>query len=202
MASRARPTGSGGSSSKAAAAATATATTSSSTGGMVEAGETYEERQRRYNAARVLESNEMLIWWSTVRNESLPQTRLHFENQLAGFTSDSSSDDAEWDDEAAPPAAGTPGVAVRFLFGENRRAAEGSWAEARERAYATAAATGEVPDMVALGAGAERRREGGRRSASGSGSGSGGNSPAGKSAVGKKGRRSLGGGGGGEGASA
>lgn len=73
MASRARPTGSGSSSK--AAAATAPATTSSSTGGMVEAGETYEERQRRYNAARVLESNEMLIWWSTVRNEvrlSLP----------------------------------------------------------------------------------------------------------------------------------
>ncbi|KAK7553385.1 hypothetical protein IWX49DRAFT_587396 [Phyllosticta citricarpa] len=86
-----------------------------------EPSETYEERQRRYNAARVLESNEMLIWWSTVRNESIPQTRLHFENILAGFASDDS--EPEWDDEPSggPPPAGTPGVHVRFLFGENNK---------------------------------------------------------------------------------
>lgn len=31
--------------------------------------ETFEERERRYNAARILESNEMLIWHSVARNE-------------------------------------------------------------------------------------------------------------------------------------
>ncbi|OJD35550.1 uncharacterized protein BKCO1_1600050 [Diplodia corticola] len=63
--------------------------------------ETFEERERRYNAARILESNEMLIWHSVARNESLPQTRLHFEKIVAGFDSDDS--DPEWDDATPPP---------------------------------------------------------------------------------------------------
>lgn len=63
--------------------------------------ETFEERERRYNAARILESNEMLIWHSVARNESLPQTRLHFEKIVAGFDSDDS--DPEWEDATPPP---------------------------------------------------------------------------------------------------
>ncbi|KAH7064860.1 hypothetical protein B0J12DRAFT_14349 [Macrophomina phaseolina] len=63
--------------------------------------ETFEERERRYNAARILESSEMLIWHSVARNESLPQTRLHFEKIVAGFDSDDS--DPEWEDAAPPP---------------------------------------------------------------------------------------------------
>ncbi|KAK8165657.1 hypothetical protein BKA80DRAFT_309703 [Phyllosticta citrichinensis] len=126
--------------------------------------ETYEERQRRYNAARVLESNEMLIWWSTVRNESIPQTRLHFENQLAGFASDDS--EPEWDDDLSggPPPAGTPGVRVRFLFGENKQrgGASNTSLEQGQQQYGGggSGAAGE-PDMVPLGGErVERRRPG------------------------------------------
>ncbi|KAK7525002.1 uncharacterized protein IWZ02DRAFT_489362 [Phyllosticta citriasiana] len=119
-----------------------------------EPSETYEERQRRYNAARVLESNEMLIWWSTVRNESIPQTRLHFENILAGFASDDS--EPEWDDEPSggPPPAGTPGVHVRFLFGENDKRGQAD-------ASSSAVVDPQPPDMVLLGGErVERRRPG------------------------------------------
>ncbi|KAK8151125.1 hypothetical protein BC567DRAFT_213735 [Phyllosticta citribraziliensis] len=156
--------------------------------------ETYEERQRRYNAARVLESNEMLIWWSTVRNEvslrlpfsshcpqwappmptkltisraprassqSIPQTRLHFENQLAGFASDDS--EPEWDDDPSggPPPAGTPGVRVRFLFGENnKQRGGGANSTVVEQGLQQHAGGGE-PDMVPLGGErVERRRPG------------------------------------------
>jgi len=35
--------------------------------------ETFEERERRHQAAMYLESNEMLIWWAMQRNE----VRLH-----------------------------------------------------------------------------------------------------------------------------
>lgn len=41
--------------------------------------ETFEERERRYNAARILESNEMLIWHSVARNEVRSP---HFEHTL------------------------------------------------------------------------------------------------------------------------
>lgn len=44
-----------------------------------------------------LESNEMLIWYAAQRNESVPQTRLHFEKILAGQESD--SDSLEWVDD-------------------------------------------------------------------------------------------------------
>ncbi|KAF2834657.1 hypothetical protein M501DRAFT_989590 [Patellaria atrata CBS 101060] len=47
--------------------------------------DTFNEQHRRYEAARFLESNEMLVWWASVRNESIPQTRLHFERILAGM---------------------------------------------------------------------------------------------------------------------
>ncbi|KAF2089852.1 hypothetical protein K490DRAFT_62729 [Saccharata proteae CBS 121410] len=57
--------------------------------------ETFEERERRSYAARILESNEMLIWMSSTRNESIPQTRLHFEKVVAGIESDES--DKEWE---------------------------------------------------------------------------------------------------------
>lgn len=55
--------------------ATTTATTSGSTlrgsgqRSSLVRDETFEERERRYNAARILESNEMLIWHSVARNE-------------------------------------------------------------------------------------------------------------------------------------
>ncbi|KAF2141189.1 uncharacterized protein K452DRAFT_358993 [Aplosporella prunicola CBS 121167] len=60
--------------------------------------ETFEERERRYKAARILESNEMLIWHAAARNESIPQTRLHFEKIVAGFDSDSS--EPEWENDS------------------------------------------------------------------------------------------------------
>lgn len=39
----------------------------------------------------------MLIWFANQRNESVPQTRLHFEKILAGLDSD--SDSLEWADD-------------------------------------------------------------------------------------------------------
>ncbi|OCL09736.1 hypothetical protein AOQ84DRAFT_438786 [Glonium stellatum] len=59
--------------------------------------ESYEDRERRHQAALYLESNEMLIWFANQRNESVPQTRLHFEKILAGLDSD--SDSLEWADD-------------------------------------------------------------------------------------------------------
>lgn len=70
--------------------------------------ESYEVRQKREQAGRILESTEMLIWWSGVRNEvsnvylphnphslvgvdahacqqSISQTRHHFENLVRGI---------------------------------------------------------------------------------------------------------------------
>ncbi|KAH4409017.1 hypothetical protein HBH92_139020 [Parastagonospora nodorum] len=47
--------------------------------------ESYEARQRREEAGRILEREEMLIWWSQARNESVPQTRTHFRNIVLGI---------------------------------------------------------------------------------------------------------------------
>lgn len=38
----------------------------------MEEGERYEIRQRREEAGRILEREEMLIWWSQARNEVRP----------------------------------------------------------------------------------------------------------------------------------
>ncbi|TKA76948.1 hypothetical protein B0A49_01723 [Cryomyces minteri] len=59
--------------------------------------EKFEEREQRTRAAKILESNEMLIWHSQQANESIPQTRLRFTKLLAGFAPDSTP--RKWADD-------------------------------------------------------------------------------------------------------
>ncbi|KAF2221045.1 hypothetical protein BDZ85DRAFT_23206 [Elsinoe ampelina] len=47
--------------------------------------ESFEEHQRRCQAARILESQEQLIWHSMARNEDVPQTRRYFRAIAAGM---------------------------------------------------------------------------------------------------------------------
>jgi hypothetical protein len=51
----------------------------------------FKERERLYNATAILESNEMLLWHSVARRESVPQTKLHFERVLIAIDSDEES---------------------------------------------------------------------------------------------------------------
>ncbi|KAF2257044.1 hypothetical protein BU26DRAFT_513767 [Trematosphaeria pertusa] len=63
-------------------------------------GEAYETRQRREEAASILQNLEMLIWYSSARNESLSQTRHHFQNVVLGVDRD---DDIQWLEEWEVP---------------------------------------------------------------------------------------------------
>ncbi|PNS16769.1 hypothetical protein CAC42_4733 [Sphaceloma murrayae] len=47
--------------------------------------ESFEDRRRRVQAARILESSEQLIWHSIARHESVPQTRRYFRTIAAGM---------------------------------------------------------------------------------------------------------------------
>lgn len=60
----------------------------------------FKERERLCSAAAILESNEMLLWHSLARCESVPQTKLHFERVLIGIDSDDES--LEWEHSLAP----------------------------------------------------------------------------------------------------
>ncbi|KAH7090585.1 hypothetical protein FB567DRAFT_520182 [Paraphoma chrysanthemicola] len=59
--------------------------------------ESYETRQRREEAGRILESMEMLIWLSNARNESIPQTRHHYRNIVLGIANE--DEDVVWKEE-------------------------------------------------------------------------------------------------------
>ncbi|KZF19961.1 hypothetical protein L228DRAFT_270728 [Xylona heveae TC161] len=59
--------------------------------------ELFEERERRHTAARILESNELLIFHSHANDESIPQTRLRFEKMMVGLEPDGSDND--WEDD-------------------------------------------------------------------------------------------------------
>ncbi|THW01885.1 hypothetical protein D6D02_08294 [Aureobasidium pullulans] len=48
----------------------------------------YEEREMRNQAARVLANDEMLLWLSRQRNESVLQTRIYCEARAAGLKDD------------------------------------------------------------------------------------------------------------------
>ncbi|KAH7359883.1 hypothetical protein BKA66DRAFT_471790 [Pyrenochaeta sp. MPI-SDFR-AT-0127] len=62
----------------------------------VKSAESYEQRQRREEAACILESVEMLIWYAASRNESITQTRNHYQNILYGVAN---TEDVAWEDE-------------------------------------------------------------------------------------------------------
>lgn len=47
-----------------------------------------EEQQRIHHAAIMREENELLVWKSLEANESIPQTKLHYERDMQGIDSD------------------------------------------------------------------------------------------------------------------
>lgn len=70
----------------------------------------FKERERLCNAAAILESNEMLLWHSLARCESVPQTKLHFERALIGIDSD--DEPLEWEHSLASSAEDASRLAV------------------------------------------------------------------------------------------
>ncbi|KAL6710806.1 hypothetical protein ACN47E_007863 [Coniothyrium glycines] len=58
--------------------------------------ETYEQRQLRDEAAYILDSSELLIWYAAARHESIPQTRRHYQNVLLGLLN---TDEVVWREE-------------------------------------------------------------------------------------------------------
>ncbi|KAF2262341.1 hypothetical protein CC78DRAFT_534837 [Lojkania enalia] len=65
------------------------------------AGETYEARQKRKHAVEVLDSIELLIWYSAARHESIPATRQHFQNIVYGI--EERDEDVAWREEWEVP---------------------------------------------------------------------------------------------------
>ncbi|KAF1811201.1 hypothetical protein P152DRAFT_515192 [Eremomyces bilateralis CBS 781.70] len=66
----------------------------------LEATEPFDDRATRERAAKYLESNEVLIWWSAQRNESLAQTVRYFEGVVAG--AGGGGEAVLWEDEYVP----------------------------------------------------------------------------------------------------
>ncbi|TKA32887.1 hypothetical protein B0A50_01113 [Salinomyces thailandicus] len=58
------------------------------TGKAAKSPESYSSLKTRMDAAETLQSYERLSWMSFQRCESITQTRLHFQNVIAGFTSE------------------------------------------------------------------------------------------------------------------
>ncbi|KAK3111217.1 hypothetical protein LTR53_013746 [Teratosphaeriaceae sp. CCFEE 6253] len=64
--------------------------------------EAFESLYQRNSAAETLQSYEALSWHSFMRCESLSQTRLHFQNQVAGFTAADEAALVDWKEDCAP----------------------------------------------------------------------------------------------------
>lgn len=60
----------------------------------------FNEQDRLANAAAILESNEMLMWISASRCESVAQTKRHYERILCGIDSD--EEPVEWEESTTP----------------------------------------------------------------------------------------------------
>jgi hypothetical protein len=67
-----------------------------------------EEQQRINNATMMREENELLVWRSLDRNESIPQTKLHYDRDMLfidsdegeeRFEDDESGDRVEWQED-------------------------------------------------------------------------------------------------------
>ncbi|KAJ4297732.1 [Pyruvate dehydrogenase (acetyl-transferring)] kinase isozyme 2 [Kalmusia sp. IMI 367209] len=63
------------------------------------AGEPYEARRKREQAAQILANLELLVWHSNARNESVAQTRQHFQNIMLGL----SDEEVVWKEEYEVP---------------------------------------------------------------------------------------------------
>ncbi|KAK3111098.1 hypothetical protein LTR53_013996 [Teratosphaeriaceae sp. CCFEE 6253] len=64
--------------------------------------EAFESLYQRNSAAETLQSDEALSWHSFMRCESLSQTRLHFQNQVAGFTAADEAALVDWKEDCTP----------------------------------------------------------------------------------------------------
>ena len=64
--------------------------------------ESYVSLQHRNAAAEILQSYEKLSWYSFQRCESLTQTRIHFQNVVAGFTAEDEAQFVDWREDRTP----------------------------------------------------------------------------------------------------
>ncbi|KAF2114674.1 hypothetical protein BDV96DRAFT_600628 [Lophiotrema nucula] len=75
--------------------------------------ESYEQRQRKNLAVEILENTELLIWFSSARNESISATRQHYQNVLMGIEDEEVTWREEWEvpvEERVKGAEGTKSV--------------------------------------------------------------------------------------------
>ncbi|KAF2792794.1 hypothetical protein K505DRAFT_325939, partial [Melanomma pulvis-pyrius CBS 109.77] len=97
--------------------------------------EPYSLRQRRDQAASILENVETLLWYSAARHESITQTRLHFSKVVLGIEDGGREMEAsgwreEWEvpvEERGRPEAGD----VEMDLGEGASPARGARAGAK-----------------------------------------------------------------------
>ena len=61
--------------------------------------ESYAARQRRHEAASILDSTEMLLWYASARNESVAQTRRYFTHLVLGVEERGKEWGEEWEGE-------------------------------------------------------------------------------------------------------
>ncbi|KAK3721825.1 hypothetical protein LTR37_002991 [Vermiconidia calcicola] len=78
------------------------ASSSRTTGKAPKSPESFESLARRNGAAEILQSYEKLSWYSFQRCESLTQTRLHFQNIVAGFTDEDEAAFVHWKTDNTP----------------------------------------------------------------------------------------------------
>ncbi|KAF2622649.1 hypothetical protein BU25DRAFT_208071 [Macroventuria anomochaeta] len=83
------------------------ATTSGSSRSRHNDPESYAQRERRNEAAAILDSQEMLIWYAASRNESVSQTRRYYLNVVLGVEESPRDWKEEW--EVRPMETGGPG---------------------------------------------------------------------------------------------
>ncbi|KAK5681115.1 hypothetical protein LTS10_006876 [Elasticomyces elasticus] len=64
--------------------------------------EAFQSLYERNEAAEILQRYEMLSWYSFMRCESLTQTRLHFQNIVAGFSAEDEASLVYWKEDFTP----------------------------------------------------------------------------------------------------
>ncbi|QIW96817.1 hypothetical protein AMS68_002335 [Peltaster fructicola] len=64
--------------------------------------ESFESLRKRNEAVEILQSYEKLSWHSYARRETLQQTRLHFQNIVAGFSSEDEAALVDWPTDNSP----------------------------------------------------------------------------------------------------
>ncbi|KAK3628476.1 hypothetical protein LTR56_003855 [Elasticomyces elasticus] len=78
------------------------APTPAPTGNSRHSPEAFQSLFERNEAAEILQRYEMLSWYSFIRCESLTQTRLHFQNIVAGFSAEDEASLVHWKEDYTP----------------------------------------------------------------------------------------------------